>query len=415
MKLDELPSFKDLTQNIKGLKLFLRIYKFIRLFGFKNKKLDEMKDKLDEISHQIKEHKEYSSKFNKYFSDKGWIVHDSSNFEVVKKAVDTFEVKGKEKAQIVLLDYFSPQNIEHNIFRLKFCNEFKDRFRFIEFALEDYKKGRFYSTIPLLIMVIDGAVQDAISKGFHAKNIDLSSWDSITSVEDGISKIKNIFQKSRMKTTTKRISCPYRHGIMHGRDLAYDNNEVAAKCWCFLFVVHDWIQSKSTEEKRRAKFIKDTTPPSLKELAKQMKKTQAIKDDIKVWRPRKISNQHIQNINEGKIHDDCLPEIIAYNYLKLWIRKNYGYMSKLYSIRWKKTAKEIRELYDVWNVEDFEITSIKDETPAITEVWIIANCKDNTSIKCKFRLIYETEKGEPLPRNMEKGTWKIAIFEIKYD
>ena len=218
-----------------------------------------------------------------------------------------------------------------------------------------------------------------------------------------------------MKTTTEQISFPYRHGIMHGRDLAYDNYEVAAKCWCFLFVVHDWIRSKSSEEKRKAEFIKETTPPSFKELADQMKQTQAIKDKIKVWRPREISDQHIKNINEGKISDNSLPEIIAYNYLNLWIRKNYGYMSKLYSVRWEKTAKEIRVLYDLWNVEGFEITSIKDEAPAITEVWARADCTDNTSIKCKLRLIYEKEKGDPLPRNMEKGTWKIVIFEIKYD
>lgn len=415
MKLDELPTFKHFIQDVKGFKLILRIYRLFRFFGLKNKKLDEMKDKVDEISSQLKEHKEYATKFNKYFSDEGWIVHDSINFEVMKKAVESFEVEGKEKAQKILLDYFGPENIEKNIFRLKFCNELKDRYRFIEFALEDYKEGKLYSTIPLLIMVIDGAVQDAISRGFHAKNIDLSAWDSITSVDNGIGKVKNIFQKSRMKTTTEQISSPYRHGIMHGRDLAYDNNEVAAKCWCFLFVVHDWIRSKSTEEKRKAKFIKDATPPSFKELVEQMKHTQEIKDKIEVWQPREISDLYIKEINEGKMPDNCLPEYTAYDYFKLWIRKNYGYMSNLYSVRWEKSARELRERYDVWDVENFEIISIRDESPAITEVWIRINCKDNTSSKCKLRLIYETEIGDPLPRNMGKANWKIVILDIKYD
>ena len=56
--------------------------------------------------------------FNQYFSEEGWIVYDSISFEVMKNAVESFEIEGKEVAQKILFDYFSPENVEKNILRL---------------------------------------------------------------------------------------------------------------------------------------------------------------------------------------------------------------------------------------------------------------------------------------------------------
>lgn len=414
MKFTELPSFKHLDHNVSGLKFFLKIYRFVRFFGLKNRKLDEMKEQIDNLSNQFDEHKELTTKFNKYFSDDGWIVYDSINFEIIKRAVEVFEAEGKEKAQKILFDYYSPENIEKNIFQLSFCKEFKDRRRFIEFALADYKAKRYYSTIPLLLMIIDGAVNDsAINKGFHAKTIDLSVWDSIISVDDGISKVKEIFQKPRRKTSTESISSPYRHGILHGRDLAYDSYEVAAKSWCFLFVVLDWIRSKSTEKTRKAKFIKETTPPSFKESLKKIRKTQELTEHVEKWQAREISGQYINDINNGMKLDISLPEYAASEYLKFWSQGNYGYMSNLYSSLWKISAGELRELYDVRSVNNFEVLSIVDDASAITEVWAKIYLSDGKVEKCKLRLIYETEKGESLPRNMSGGNWRVVIKNIE--
>lgn len=416
MKFTELPSFQHLDQNVSGLKVIFKIYRFFRFFGLKNKKLDEMKEQIDDLRNQFDEHKEITTKFNKYFSDDGWIVYDSINFDILRKAVNVFEADGKEKAQKILFDYFSPENIERNIFHLRFCKEFRDRYRFIEFALADYKAKRYYSTIPLLLMVIDGAVNDSvINKGFHVEKIDLNVWDSITSVENGINNIKKIFQKPRRKTSAEPISSPYRHGILHGRDLAYDNYEVAAKSWCFLFVVLDWIRSKSTEKSRKAKFIKETTPASFKELLEKIKNNQEIKKHIEKWQAREISGQYINDINNGMKLDISLPEYVASEYFKFWSKKNYGYMSSLYSSLWKISAGELRDLYDWRILDNFEILSIVDVAPAITEVWARIYLGNGKVEKCKLRLIYETTKGESLPRNISGANWRVVIKDIETD
>ena len=205
MNFSELPSYKHLSQNTTGFKYIFKIYSFLRMFGLKNKKLDEAKGKFDQLCKMINEHRNYTTKFNKFFSDDGWIVHESININLIKNAVEKYENEGKEEAKKLLLDYFRPENIEKMLFRLRFCKEFKKRYKFIEYALTDYKEERYYSSIPLLLMVIDGAVNDSVQKGFHAESIDLSVWDSITSVDGGIDAVKAIFQKSRKKTTTDSI------------------------------------------------------------------------------------------------------------------------------------------------------------------------------------------------------------------
>jgi len=412
MNIDDLPTFSHLSRNMVGFKYIFKIYSFFRVFGLKSKKIDEMKEKFDDLCSKLNEYRNYVTKFNKYFSEDGWIVYDSLNYDIIKNAVEKHEREGKDEAKKLLLDYFSPENVEKMLFFLKSCKELRERYRFIEYALEDYKAKRYYSTIPLLLMVIDGAVSDTIQKGFHAKNIDLNVWDAITSVDGGIDTVKKIFQKSRKKTTTESITLPYRHGILHGRDLSYDTYEVAAKAWCFLFIVSDWIKSKSSEHRRKEKFIKETRIPPLKELLDKLVEVQKIKEKMAEWSPRNIDEQYIKSINSGTTVDSSLPEYTAIEYCNLWCKKNYGYMSNLYSLPWKQQPKELREQYDWLDVNSFQILSINDDAPAISEILVKIYLKDSNSKECKLRLIYENKAGDALPRNVEGGSWKIILCNI---
>ncbi len=411
MNIDDLPTFNHLSQSMTGFKFIFKIYGFFRLFGLKSRKFDEMKEKFSDLCNTLNDHRNYVTKFNKYFSEDGWIVYDSLNYDLIKNTVEKYESEGKEEAQKLLLDYFSPENIEKITFFLKFCKELRARYRFIELALDDYKAKRYYATIPLLLMVIDGAVNDTIQKGFHAEDIDLNVWDAITSVDGGIGTVKKIFQKSRKKTTTESISLPYRHGILHGRDLSYDNYEVAAKSWCFLFIVSDWIKSKSTEQSRKEKFTKETRVPPLKETLNNLIEIQRMKEKLTEWKARKIEKQYIESINNDLLTDNCLPEYTAVEYCKLWCRKNYGHMSNLYSASWRRQPGELRDLNDRWNVNNFEILNINDDASAITEVFAKIYLSNSNHKKIKIRLIYENDAGDALPRNMLGATWRIILIE----
>ena len=412
MNFDELPTINHLKQGMSGFKYLFKIYSFFGVFGLKNKKIDEAKKQSDQLSKMLEEHTHYTIKFNSIFSEDGWIVHDSIDHNLIKTAVDTFEKEGKEEAKKLLLEYFKPENIEKILFRFRFCVELKDRYKFIEYAFEDYKQERYYAVIPLLLMVIDGAVNDSIQKGFHAQNIDLTVWDSITSIDGGIDSVKQIFQKSRGKTRTEPITLPYRHGILHGRDLVYDNYEVAAKAWNFLFIVHDWINAKRTEQSRKNKFIKETTIPSIKESLKSLANTQKIKEKIAEWKPRHIEEKYIESINNRNPINPSLPEYTAIEYCNLWCKKNYGYMSNLYALSWKQEPKELRELYDWLDIDSYKLINIADDASAISEITVKIALKNGAFKDCKLRIIYEDSKGDPLPRNIEGGNWKVVIKYI---
>jgi len=115
------------------------------------------------------------------------------------------------------------------ISRLKGIEEFQPRAWLIYKALDDYLAERYHACVPVVLMMIDGFVNDLEQKGFFATNIDLTVWDTIAAHDSGLNTLTTIFGKSRTKTTSEEINSPYRNGILHGRDLGYDNRKVAAK------------------------------------------------------------------------------------------------------------------------------------------------------------------------------------------
>lgn len=225
------PSVKRMREQMRGLKLILGINRALRLVGLGSRRLEETRQQLKELKAQMDEMAGYPDRFNRYFAEDGWLAHGSLDFEVLKTAVDKYETAGPEAGTAVLIDYFSPENLKGRLFFLNLAEELRVRRRLVELAFDDYCAGRHHAVVPVLLAMIDGAVNDAVGIGFHADGIELDVWDSMTTADGSINVIKGIFQRSRRKTRTETITVPYRNGILHGMDLGYDNEVVAAKCW----------------------------------------------------------------------------------------------------------------------------------------------------------------------------------------
>src|SRR3970040_376253 len=119
---------------------------------------------------------------------------------------------------------------------------FEPRRELTKLALDDYRVGRYHASIPVLLAQIDGLVSELHERqrGFFAEDADMQAWDSLAAHSKGLNQLSAIFRKGRRKTSTERIDIPYRHGILHGRDLGYANQIVAAKTWAALFAVREW-------------------------------------------------------------------------------------------------------------------------------------------------------------------------------
>ncbi|OFW63084.1 MAG: hypothetical protein A2Z35_05095 [Actinobacteria bacterium RBG_19FT_COMBO_36_27] len=190
-----------------------------------------------------------------------------------------------------MFEYYKPEKLKYELIRLKAVPEIVRRYKFINYAFNDYSESKYYSVIPLLLMVIDGSVQEVIGAGFHSEEASFDVWDSIVCENEGIDKIRDIFKKGRRKTTQVVIVLPYRNGILHGVDLGYDNYKVAAKCWHFLFIIRDWILSKKSENIRKVRFEEENRIPTFRELAEKFSAIELTKSAQKEWRPRKITEE----------------------------------------------------------------------------------------------------------------------------
>lgn len=416
MKYSEMDTVKHLEEQLAEMKTLVKINKGLRIVGLGNKKISELEEQINKLERSLGELKEVPQLFNKYFSDRGWITYDGLNHEFMKNMVQIYKEKGLDEAENEILEYYKPENLKFDFIGLKALPALLKRYRFIEFAMNDYSEGKYYSVIPLLLMIIDGAVNEIAGKGFHSEQSDMDVWDSITTIDDGISKIKDIFRKGRNKTREEPISLPYRNGILHGMDLGYDNYIVAAKCWHFLFVVRDWGLSKQSEEARKEKYYKETEIPSFKKLGKKIIETNRVKETLKGWKRRDLTKEYISSLADTTLIDENLPEIVLYQFLEYWKLKNYGFMGKMYwsqlYINGKPNIIEIKEQFVDIPIESFQITGISDAAAGISvidvSVFVETQKKDFT-----VRMIYEGSDGNARSRNLLDGTWKIVFVQEK--
>ncbi len=414
MSANKLPSVRHIRSQITGIGIIIRINRILRCIGLGSKKIGEIQTKYNEMHRQLTDLIEYPRRFNKIFSEDGWLAHESMNFEVMKKAVDMYETEGRTVAEQVLLDYYSAAQVERRLFFFLGLEELRVRRKFIDYALDECKNSRFYSAIPLLLMVIDGAVNDATGKGFHTSDADLDVWDCLTTSDGAIYTIRDIFKKGRRATCTDSISLPYRNGILHGMDLSYDNPVVAAKCWCFLFVIRDWLASKKSESQRKMAFENETKVPSVMELAIKIAQTERLKQAVEAWRPRSISEAYIADLNSSLAADENLPEGVVLTFMSLWKRRNYGDMAKLFRTQdvgnQKNYARVVKEQYGAVRVGGYFIVRILDEAPVITHVIVKINVAEG---QCdlpfwEFRMIREDKNGEITPPTIQGGHWQIV-------
>ena len=237
-KIQDNPSYAKMREEMKG---FSTLSNFIGLFGLGGKQWKEVKKQFPELKNQLEELSTTPDKFNEYYAQRGWVAHESINFDSMKKAVKFAESGKIEEGEEVLIDQYSPENMKFKIHWLKNEDAFEIRYDLILKAFDDYKEERYHSCVPLVLMLTDGAVNDITkSKGFFAEGTEVTAWDSIAGHSSGLNVLKDIFTVGRNKTSKEKISIPYRNGILHGRDLGYANKKVAAKAWAAMFAIRDW-------------------------------------------------------------------------------------------------------------------------------------------------------------------------------
>lgn len=428
-KISDLPSFSNLRRNVQGANTIGKVVKFLSIFGIKNDTLNEAFSKVPNLKKQLEHISTLPDRFNSHFAKLGWIAHESMNPQLMEKTVTLADEGNIDEAERILSNHFTSTEIRWLKNRFRVLPAFSKRFELIEKAYKDTLERRFHSCIPLLLTIIDGAVNDiSKSKGFFSENTELKAWDSVASHSSGLTTIKDIFNTSRKKTNCEEIFLPYRNGILHGRDLKFDNEYVTGKCWSTLFAVNDWARALKEEKENPPILEKQLTlSESWKELKKSVVEYQdwKIKHDLKQkeienWKPRENINVEPLNFNEFS------PEKTALDIAESWKNKNYGNIAKLIhrfsdkKINISTEAGKLRRELGCTKLISFNIKSVKDEAPAISEVKMDINYlldEEERSKEIVVRLICIGEDGEMGLNGKENIKWEFIdnfFYLLKY-
>ena len=407
-------SYKKTHDDIIAMESFGDIIKGLSYLGIKNDQLDEVFLELPKIKENFISLSEGHDEFNNYFSNNGWIAHESMSNALMHKSIDLAKEWKIKIAEELLVKYYSSEDMKWLINRFKAIDEFSIRYDFFVFAYNDTISERYYSAVPILLMMIDGIVNDINeNKWFFTNNTDLTAWDSIAGHSSWLSLLSKIFSDDRKKTRTSKITLPYRNWILHWRDLGYANVDVTAKCWAALFAIRDWVEV--IKEWKRGAPLKEENKPIIKGLLEwfeSLKETQIIKDKINSWVPRKAGFFK----EEWFEFLDSTPEKEVLNFIEYWTKSNYGNLANQVCHIWnakineKKEAWRIREIFEGKELIEYEIISIKDCAPAVSEITLIVvlKYKDQEYTKTiTLRFIYTSSTWEPLIFGDPNGKWKF--------
>jgi len=424
-KIKDNPTNAELDDRIKSLDGLEDINsptsQLLKMFGVNEELLTDLSSKYTALKENWEKWSEVPDKFNQHYAKLGWVAYNRMDVHVMKKAVGMAELSNVDVGEQILVDYYD-ENLEFMIRRLEWIEEFEPRMELIKKTYEDYLAKRYHSSIPVLLTIIDGIVcdnKDTGNKCFFGEGNDLVLDDSLVGHFSGLPTLQKVLSQPRSKTTTEKITIPYRNGILHGRDLGYAHKIVAIKAWSTLITLSDWIIDM---EKSKKPQEEEADGNLVKVLTSYQKRDSLMKN----WKPRDIQiGINFPDSNDPSEYEKGSPEKVLIEFLKKWYQNNYGtIVEKLDSFfidgRSVNTiAGELRrEFFNDKKLIGFKILKIKDGT-SLTKIDVNLEIKKEEgqiSYNMEFGMIYEDDKGKTDIRGMPNCSWKIMmknLYEIQ--
>lgn len=419
-KIENNTSITELRAQLSDSKKLLSNKKLLQSLGVTPKQKMKLTSDVRKFEREFESLFALPDNFNRAFKDTGWIAYESLSVEIMKESIKIAGDKGTDDAEEFLANYYTDKE-KINFLCMRAKSSLGERSTLFEVALSDHFDKKYYSCIPLFLMIIDGFVNEEESTGFFTESTDFIAWDSIVGHETGLKEVSKLMSKTRRKTNVEEIKIPYRNGILHGRDLNYANRFVSSKLLAIIFSLMNWIAAKKKMKSGETKEV--YTPPSLEETFSSLSKFAEIRVKLNQqevlmdeWKKRDIEvgvslpkNGEVEEFEEGT-PEKCLIEVFKYIN-----DNNFGYLADrmFYDSRLTTKAKkagEIKELLKDIVISSYEIQEIQDIAPAVTEITVTVNLEVNDKIKSvdeKFRLIYSDNEQNTFVRGLTEGTWRV--------
>lgn len=423
-RIEDNPSFKKLAEgvhNLQQLNTILPILKpFLRLFGVKIDPMEAALAQVGALGKQVRELITLPDRFNDLFASRGWIMYDLMSLSVAKVAIAKAEEGDFDGAEQILVDYYDEEALRIHLIWMNNIKAFRPRIRFAQRAMEDYLAARYYARIPILLMQLDGLVNDLSPKvnnngrrGFFAEGSNLEAWDTIAGHSSGLPKLAQTLRTNRTKTREEQNSIPDRHGILHGNDLGYDNQVVAAKAWAALFAAREW--ALKVERGQVTEPVPEPNP-GWRELFQQFAENAGDQKRLDAWKPRSIQ------LGEAAAYGEGTPEQKLTAFLAYWHARNYGYMADCLPYSPQRlergrgeVARQMREYYGAKRLKSFALLELEDHAPAMTIIKTRLMLEESGAEReqiMDFHLIYEDTKGHGVARGKPGCAWVILDYPV---
>jgi len=411
-KIIDNPTSAELLKQFEAFESLEALY---RAFPFARHLLPGMEKAFDEFK-KIKKQAEIlkvPDRFNERFASLGWIAYESMNMEVMQEAISVYDTEGKDTAEQFLAESYDADCLKWGIRWFNGNKEFRRRIRLAELAREDYLAGRYHACVPLLLSMLDGLVND-VSKhvGFFAESTDVTAWDCIAAHESGLQALAALMTKGRNKTNEDPIFIPFRHGILHGRELAFDNKLLAAKVWAAIFAARDWAVAVADGKKTP----KPKEEKSWSTILAQLSENKRQKKLLEQWRPRK--NEEIPYLphEAGASYLPLgTPERAVADFIENWMANRYGLIAKslLYFTddSLGKKSGRAKEDFGRHVPISYKVRSIEDQAAAVSHVEVELMFEgegEPISKQASVRAIYQDADNDAMVRTEPDGAWKIV-------
>lgn len=387
----DLPSVQEIERQITAFKLLGRLLP---------------KDQRKQLKDLEREHRRITGLVDSFYGLLGarnWVFTGDLNLPTIERIVDA---EDPDVAEARLIDYYKEDDrIAFPLGRLHRFEAMRPRFNLLKKALADYEAGRYYSTVLVLLSVMDGFVNDldkSTRQGLHARPAeDMVAWDSVAGHHLGLSHAHESFLKGFRRTDLAEVTELYRNGIMHGTLVNFDNEIVATKAWNRLFAVTDWADSRE----RQAQPAEPT--PSLRESLVRWKKTQDQTARIEQWQPYEY---------EPDLSAEEPPELVraCVDFLERWQKRQWGlvgaHFMELGTVRTPtgKLAVRAKDLYESQELSSWKIRRVRHVAAAIahTDVDLLVN---GSTYRTSLHWVRVDDVGNSAA-DWEPDRWALSLY-----
>lgn len=389
----DIPSFQELERKIADMNLLGQL---LRVDVEQLAALEEMQGRHRHITYVVDE-------FYRLLGPRNWVFTEDLSVPAMERLIDTDD---PEVSEARLIDYYKEErHLDIPLLRIRSIADMQPRMELIRKAVEDFRAGRFYSTVLVLLSVMDGFVNDldkANRKGLHARTSDeLVAWDSTVGHHLGLSHAQRSFRKPFTKRIEEEVKELHRNGIMHGAVINFNNEVVATKAWNRLFAVVDWAVTLE----RRAQPVEP--PPAPADVLRQLKHNRDQRTRLNAW------NAHDYRPDDEVAEDHAVVPT-CHAFLDHWQKQQWAPMATYFMRLGSNPSSpshatlEAKDLYSPHVLTSWNLRSVRHVAAAIAKANVDLTV-NGSAYRTELRWVRLDSDGKAVPE-WEEGRWVLSLY-----